>query len=188
MAEQLLSEKLKIRTLVNHQQLEKQLVFQLRNIRNKEHYVRVLQLFYSYFTALEHKISRHIGTAELIDLPQRRKSENLLLDLNAIYGKIPLIAPDDYLPEIIDQAQAFGALYVMEGSTLGGQVIAKMVEKQLGLATGTTFFKGYGDQTLKMWNDFKLVLDAQPDDEKIIRSADATFAKFSLWITHSISN
>jgi heme oxygenase len=187
MAEELLSEKLKIMTLAAHQQLEKQLVFQLRSMLNKEDYIRILQWFYAYFAALEQKIILYIGSEQLPDMPQRRKTGNLLLDLTILQSTIPLIASDSYLPEITNKPQAFGALYVMEGSTLGGQVICKMIEKQLGFNTGISFFKGYGDNTQQMWTDFKQVLDEQGDQDLIINSADETFIKFSDWITRSIA-
>jgi heme oxygenase len=188
MAEELLSEKLKIRTLAAHQQLEKQLVFQLRSMHNKEDYIHILQWFYSYFAALEQRIICYINSEQLPDMPKRRKSGNILLDLTALHGKIPMMAPEEYLPEITNLFQAFGALYVMEGSTLGGQVICKMIEKLLNLNTGMSFFQGYGDHTQAMWTAFRRVLDEQPEQDLIIKSADETFIKFSLWITRSIAH
>jgi len=52
--------------------------------------------------------------------------------------------------------QAVGAMYVMEGSSLGGRVILKQVHKTLGLAedTGAGYFYGYGAETGKMWTSF----------------------------------
>jgi heme oxygenase len=188
MAEELLSEKLKIATLAAHQQLEKQLVLQLRSMHSKEDYILILQWFYSYFAGLEKKIIHYISSEQLPDMPQRRKSGNLLLDLTVLDGKIPTIATNNYLPEITNQHQAFGALYVMEGSTLGGQVICKMIEKKLGTNTGQFFFQGYGDHTQTMWTLFKQVLDGQPGQDLIIKSADETFVKFSSWITRSIAH
>jgi heme oxygenase len=185
MPEELLSENLKIKTLASHQQLEKVLVIYLKSMRSKEDYIHILQFFYSYFSALEHKISLFIGTGELPDLAERRKSGNLILDLKVLNGRIPVIAGDSYLPEINSIAQAFGALYVMEGSTLGGQIIVKMIEKELGLSEGVSFFKGYGAETFLFWTQFKQTLDIQPDHEAVIQSADATFAKFSQWISNS---
>jgi heme oxygenase len=186
MAGQLLSEKLKIMTLANHQQVEKQLITQLRSMRSHDDYIGVLQCFYAYFTALEHKVHRYIGVQQLPDMQQRRKSGNLLLDLTALNGNIPPIAPDNYLPAILNQAQAFGALYMMEGSTLGGQVICKLVEKQLTLATSLSFFRGYGDNTYQMWNDFKSVLDMQREEDAVINAANETFAGFSSWLSRPI--
>jgi len=65
--------------------------------------------------------------------------------------------PGEFLPEIKNTAQAFGALYVIEGSTLGGQIIKKMVQKQLCMEgnNGLSFFDGYREATSDMWQVFK---------------------------------
>jgi heme oxygenase len=42
----------------------------------------------------------------------------------------------------------------LEGSTLGGQVIAKLLRQSSLINPPLTFFAGYGDQTDQMWNEF----------------------------------
>jgi len=79
-----------------------------------------------------------------------------------------------------------GALYVIEGSTLGGTIISKMIKQQLAIPDnkGLSFFNGYGSETEKMWQDFKLFLDRplKPAEEAVvIRSANDTFNKFGQW-------
>lgn len=47
--------------------------------------------------------------------------------------------------------QSLGALYVMEGSTIGDKIISKMIEQQLKTEfMAFTFFMGYGDQSANM--------------------------------------
>ena len=188
MAHYLLSEQLKQYTLSNHQQLEKSLITQMRSINTHEEYVKFLQFFYSYFGALEDKINQYIGAAQLVDHLQRRKTESLLNDIKTIRGIIPEKAKDADLPKIENHLQAFGALYVIEGSTLGGKIISKMMAKQLNIENnkGLSFFSGYGEETERMWASFKELLNRQPqneaDAELIINAANDTFAKFKLWI------
>jgi heme oxygenase len=92
------------------------------------------------------------------------------------------------LPEYRNYLQAFGALYVLEGSTLGGPYISKMIQKQLDKPDmeGLSFFNSYGDETGMMWDRFKVVLDRQADNEAeqnvILQSANETFQKFKSWI------
>jgi heme oxygenase len=49
-----------------------------------------------------------------------------------------------------------GALYVLEGSTLGGQVIARQLAESIGVSPGqgASFFYGHGEQTQAHWKDF----------------------------------
>lgn len=51
----------------------------------------------------------------------------------------------------------FGSLYVIEGSALGGQVIAPMLKRELGLEAGrgASYFNGFGPHTGTMWRDFR---------------------------------
>ena len=87
-------------------------------------------------------------------------------------------APDDIaaLPRCEAHAirsveQALGALYVLEGSTLGGQLIAR----HLNAATGT------------LWRDFRLALDAgaeaaQFDPDAVIAAARHAFDVLDRWV------
>ncbi|MGY3052598.1 heme oxygenase [Pedobacter sp. UYEF25] len=186
-----LSEQLKLNTKSNHQQVEKLLVDRIRSIDALDGYVKLLQLFYGYFGGLEDKINQYIEVGILDDYQNRRKSNSLLKDIYDLNGGIPQKAADDDLPEINNQSQAFGALYVIEGSTLGGKVISKMMAKQLKFIDekGLSFFNGYGDETEKMWNGFKDVLNKElytPTDVSLsLEAANDTFSKFALWIKNA---
>lgn len=80
-------------------------------------------------------------------------------------------------------AEAFGAAYVVEGSALGGMVIAKHLHKCPGLSSleNHHFFNGDRDN-LKAWNDFKNELSKQDFSEKeeleAIEKARETFRFF----------
>jgi heme oxygenase len=186
--QQQLSEQLKQFTRPNHQQLEKMLVTHLRSLSSTEEYVKLLQLFYSYFGGLEDKINQYIGADLLSDYSQRRKTESIVSDIKKLGGTIHAKAKDHSLPKIENVLHAFGALYVIEGSTLGGKVISQMIAKKLNIenAAGMTFFNGYGDDTELMWASFRELLNSQfqnqSDIDVIISSADDTFFNFKLWI------
>lgn len=57
------------------------------------------------------------------------------------------------LPEVL------GSLYVIEGSALGGRVIAPRLQETLGLGpnSGARYFQGFGDGTGAMWREFREV-------------------------------
>ncbi|MDP9048447.1 MAG: biliverdin-producing heme oxygenase [Bacteroidota bacterium] len=182
MSNTLLSEQLKIRTLAAHQELEKILIGRLRAMQDQDDYIGILQLFYSYFGALEDRINLFIGIKELPDYLQRRKSDSLIEDVQSLGGVLAEKIKLAGLPVIENHLQAFGAMYVMEGSTLGGLIISQMVVKQLNIDKGLLFFQSYGAQQMAMWETFKLALnrysDNETDAEVIINSADATFRQF----------
>lgn len=60
------------------------------------------------------------------------------------------------LPEC-STAAAFGSLYVIEGSALGGQVITPRLQRDMGLSPGrgASYFHGFGDRTGGMWREFR---------------------------------
>jgi heme oxygenase len=187
------SEQLKSYTRTNHQELEKLLVSKMRGIRTQEHYVDLLQLFYNYFGAVEEQINQYIGTEHLKDHLQRRKTSSLLNDITALGATANKTISQEDLPVFENHLQAFGALYVLEGSTLGGPYISKMIQKQLDKqdTEGLSFFNSYGEETETMWNMFKAVLDRQAGNEAeqnvILQSADETFLKFKSWINKQSS-
>jgi heme oxygenase len=160
----------------------------MRALHTKEEYTDLLNLFSTYFGALEEKINQYIGASQLPDYLERRKTERLLNDIRLLGGTPANTIEDGDVPRIENQLQAFGALYVIEGSTLGGVMISKMIRKQLGLqdGQGLSFFDGYGTETEAMWSRFKEVLDRQVSTEAeaqvLLDAADDTFLKFKQWI------
>ena len=80
-------------------------------------------------------------------------------------------------------AAGWGAAYVLEGSSLGGQVIARAVRERLGLTpeTGASYF-GRGAVRRATWPEFKARLNAgvRTADEGVaaVAAARAVFAHF----------
>jgi heme oxygenase len=186
MQNELLADQLKLRTSGTHQELEVVLVRRMRAMQGLEDYIKLLQSFYGYFGALEDKINFFIGSAELPDYLLRRKSESLAMDIISLGGHVPDKAGVDHIPMIENHLQAFGALYVMEGSTLGGQIITQMLTKQLRLQNkGLLFFSSYGEHLETMWAAFKMTLNRQATNdaeaEILILTAEATFRQFKNW-------
>jgi heme oxygenase len=81
---------------------------------------------------------------------------------------------------------------VLEGATLGGQIIDRHLRQSLGIepATGGAFFHGYGAQVGPMWNRFReVVTDFATSDERqraIVQSAQATFRSFDDWLAQRL--
>ncbi len=122
-------------------------------------------------------------SATLDDLPRRQRLLMIDKDLSHLSGYHSASAAFDgpSSPGYNSIPYALGCMYVMEGSTLGGRIILKHLEKQLGLlpGEGASFFEGYGDETGRLWNSFISVLltySSQNDaDNAIIAGAKDTF-------------
>jgi heme oxygenase len=75
-----------------------------------------------------------------------------------------------------------GVLYVIEGSTLGGQIIVRHLERNLGLTreSGARFFHGYGADTEAHWQEFCVWLETLSlQDNQIERAEQAARTLFS---------
>lgn len=187
----MLADILKKDTLSNHQQLEKMLVGRMKAIRTTADYIDLLQLFYSYFGGLEKQIDQHLDQDLLPDYAQRRKSASLVQDIEALGGKPGQTATGAALPVINNPRQAMAALYVIEGSTLGGKFISKMIAQQLHVTDGKgfSFFNSYGADTEAMWNIFKDTLNRQTatavEQAEVVDAANQTFARFEAWANNN---
>ncbi len=183
----MIADAIKTATHTHHQSLEAIIIRKIKSIKSTEDYVTLLEWFYAYFGALEVQIKTHLETAGL-DLANRRKAGDLANDLQSFKADPPAFAAEDELPVIDDHFSALGALYVIEGSTLGGKYISPMIAKKLNLepGQGLSFFDGYGEETMQMWDDFKAFLNDQPKNETeeklIIDAANQTFLKFEEFI------
>lgn len=181
----MLSSVLKENTLASHQSLEKALLVRLKNIKSEKDYASVLAIFYGFMSPLEHEIAKTEVDMLLPDYFSRRKANWIENDLKLLSVNVSEIRLCRNLPPVEDAIQALGALYVMEGSTLGGQVITKMIADRLPKLSlqALSFFSGYKEDTIMMWDRFKQVLNAVPHNaEGIEVSAIETFTAFRNWI------
>jgi len=181
-----LIEDLRQQTEEAHRSLEKDLIGRIKRIASREDYLELLSLMYGFYSAMEDELLPFLRTHEDVDFSERRKAAWLIHDMETL-GKAGDLKKCGVLPSIESQASALGAMYVLEGSTLGGPIIAKMIRQQLGIEgeNGFTFFMSYGKDAPVMWQRFKDSL-AKPfradEHEAIIRAANETFITFRNWI------
>ncbi|MEH3114611.1 biliverdin-producing heme oxygenase [Pedobacter terrae] len=177
----MLSTNIKEATKVAHQNLEKQVVLKLKAIRNHADYADLLKHFYAYFSHIEETIKPYITESILPDYAQRRNSAYIKADILELGSDISEL-PYTTVPKIENAVQALGALYVLEGSIMGGSIIVKMLEK-VGVSKGVSFFSGYGEATGMMWGNFIAVLNNQAkteqEEEQAITAANETFKHFA---------
>lgn len=174
----MLSTKIKEVTKAAHQEVEKKVVLRIKSIRSEADYADLLKHFYAYFNAVEQAVAPYITPAVLPDLAERRNSSYIKADIEAL-GESVTGLPLAIAPEIGSIAQALGALYVLEGSIMGGPYIVQMLQKG-GLTRGFSFFNGYGENSGQKWAAFTQVLNTidQNEEEQALNSADETFTRF----------
>ena len=178
-----LSEKLKQETKTEHQLLEKAMIPLLRNANSVEKYTQILYLFYSFFNQAESHLSNlNLSDEEVPFLEKRRKSEWILRELASLKQSPPptIISSAEGFPEIKTISEAFGLLYVLEGSTLGGQHIVKMLQQTVPASNHQfLFFNGYGSDTMLMWTSFVTAMNSLSlDTEQVVHKAAEVFRAF----------
>jgi heme oxygenase len=182
---------LKAGTSEPHGAIEKIMPF-FRNDFSLEDYARVLKAFLGFFEPVERELAS-ISTWNLVglNLNERLRSNLLRADLLAFgvsTSEMALIPRCDDLPSLTNLDEGFGCLYVLEGSTLGGQLITCRVQAlfAVGEEVGITFFHGYGSHTGAMWRDFCAVVRKHVDRNKnqttILTAARSTFEKLESWM------
>lgn len=170
-----------------HEEVEAILLPALTSIHATGDYAAILKMFYGYFHPVEKLIEQHLHTDLLPDLADRRKSSLLLEDLRRLGQSTDDLPLCTDLPTITNSAEAFGALYVLEGSTLGGKQIARMLAKNGAVPEGTTqFFSGYGEQTGSRWKSFLQAFNRQTDRDTVAASANKTFYFLKGWMQRAL--
>jgi heme oxygenase (biliverdin-IX-beta and delta-forming) len=147
---------------------------------------------YGLLLARLHVLHRHIETSMVpiskqfltLDLTGRNRTALITADMASLDVALPLGLDIVPLP-IRTASDALGALYVTEGSTLGGPTIARLLRCRLGLtsATGASSFHPYGADTADRWTSFCDFLCAWPGDQRsVIEAAGATFRCYEAWV------
>ena len=142
-------------------------------------YKRMIAKFRSFYSAYEPTLPYVELKAAGFDYDERRKLPSL--DADAKILGLEDIDTFNELPDVSSLSKAFGSIYVIEGSTLGGQVISRHLKEHLGLTpeNGGSFFASYGPQVGPMWKQFGAAVTAfaadGANDEEIVEAAKQTF-------------
>jgi heme oxygenase len=185
------SEHLKIHTKAAHDSVENSIDL-VSCSTNLAAYTQLIKSFYGYYFEAEKVFNlfqkEFLGMG--IDLKSREKINLLkddLLSLGFSEKEIVDFPVCHKFPDITNITEAMSALYVLEGSTLGGQIIFKQLSNSGILVNGDgrgKFFKSYGANTRSMWMDFKKSLDSLSHTEmpKILATAKETFKSLEVWL------
>ena len=156
-----------------------------------EAYVRYLVRLYGFLEPLEQRLESVLGNeTSVVDLRGRGKRGWLERDLRHF-----AIDPSD-LPRWSGTAQlaastdrGLGCAYVLEGSTLGGRLLARQVQRRWGLGpeSGAAFLAGYGDAVGARWREFGARVDRHGQEtpaaaHDVVLGAGETFSALTLWL------
>ena len=145
---------------------------------------RFLARMYGFVQPYEQQLRAHAARfGPAWQMNQRYRAHLILNDLSRLgAGGTPPLCP--VLLPLATWPQLLGAMYVLEGSTLGGQVIARQLTKSGIIAH--EYFSGRADQTGPLWKVFCTQLtEAAPatDYTAIISSAVQTFQTLATWLS-----
>lgn len=155
-------------------------------------YVALLERFYGFHRLWEPHVAALLET-ELPDFFRpRRKLQNIEADLRHLgHGTEDLsaLASCHNLPPLGSVGAALGSLYVIEGSTLGGRILARHFGEHLGVRpeAGCRLFSGYEERTGQMWKAFGevMAIRSPAEDQDMLTAAVATFESLGEWLGHA---
>lgn len=186
-------QQLKEATRTQHEELEGA-VDVMRESVTLEDYGKLLLKFHRFYGPTESGLARLDWPEVGYDFEGRRKLPKLESDL-AHLGLLEEAKSDSEpfagAPAPDGFASGFGILYVLEGATLGGQIISRHLRSVLGIETGKggSFFGGYGEMTGPMWKEFGATVSDYAErfggEEEMIEAARRTFDAFRICFTRS---
>ena len=167
---------LRAATRGHHDRIDR--LMDLRRLGERTRYASVLQVFDRFLPAWEAAVLAALPTVRHPWLQARTRRHFVARDLQAL--GIAASARSVHVAPMVTEAAAWGSLYVMEGSALGGQVITRALAAHgLRPDTGAAYFHGWGESTGAMWREFREQLQRELETPEALSlacaSACATF-------------
>lgn len=154
-------------------------------------YLDLLCRFYGFFAAIEPLIFDNLPETHTTALGRRIKTGLLAEDIS-LFGvtetELHSIPRCGELPNLSSFAQKMGALYVLEGSTLGGRIISKRLKDHFGdeIHDKLNYYNCYGENVGTEWKAFQYFMGSQFDDTDaeipdVVAAANDTFFSLHQW-------
>lgn len=183
-----LRHRLRAETAEAHARMEDALDL-VRRVSDRQRFAEVLERFLGFHLIWEPAIRQRSALRAFHEprsrVPHLRRDLAALGLTNAEQQALPVCAAAAELAS--DEAAAIGSIYVLEGSTLGGQVIGRALA-QAGWTPngGLTYFNPYQARTGEMWRAFADWAEASVpprDRPAAVAGANRTFAMLQDWLT-----
>ena len=174
--------RLKSGTEQQHREIEA-FIDPLKNFCSLDAYKTHLLKTWAFYRPLEADLAALDWSSIGIEFESRRKAALIEEDLRVLGLPYP---PEQGIKSVLGRTNldfAVGCLYVLEGATLGGQVISRHLAKLgIGPENGGLFFNGYGARTGEMWKSFQVsaanYCDTESEIAEAVEGAKWTFEKF----------
>ncbi len=147
-------------------------------------YIKFISDTYSIISPLENIFSNKFNNI-FYEYNFKPKKEFLISDLTSLGIQVNHIKQAIKLPEIESISNAFGVMYVLEGSTLGGQFIHKKLtaKHKHELDGAMSYLTANGSLTFIRWKEFLMSLEKysvgnESRKKDILYSAIETFQCF----------
>lgn len=190
-----LAERLRHDTRVQHDAIEQVAVMRrlFATDYQVDEYRSLLLRMYGFYAALEPSLFSDVPSE--LGLAQRRKTPWLAKDLAQLGTDAAelRVAPRCFsLPPTQAWPDKLGVFYVLEGSTLGGQVICRQLEQQFDWSPDGVdplrFYYGYGDSSGHQWRTMKTLLNAcDAGADQAVAAAGETFERLTAWLSSQAS-
>ncbi|KAB7766699.1 biliverdin-producing heme oxygenase [Xanthomonas maliensis] len=145
----------------------------------------ILRRHHALLAGFEAQLGDWLSTLAVVGWSYRRRSAALREDLQALGQPLSAAEPP---PLAAVEAARWGQLYVVEGSQLGGRVIARALrQRQPSLANALRYFE-LGEEDAAGWRRFQGLLEQRLDSDSAraaaVVGAHSMFAHFHTCLTN----
>lgn len=158
-------------------------------------YCEIIKIYQNLYSVLEPRLlAFEQSQINGLNYRYQHKLEALNHDLKQLNtSPAPILTTSEWslVPEIKSLGAYIGVVYVLEGSTLGAQKLAQLLQQNLaiGLDNGGRFFYGYGPKTITHWQQFVQWLDSlsltSDEEADAIANAQQSFLLFASYLQTS---
>ena len=186
--------RLKAETRPHHERAERT-VRLLEPTLTVEHYRHHLEALYGFYAPLEALLAQRLsGLIPELRADERWKLPLLIQDLRSLGhdgASLARLPQASQLPPLQGLPEVLGCFYVLEGATLGGQLILRHLRRHFeGVPAGDfAFFRAYGEEVGPMWRAFgeavtraSTAAASEDFDSRAVQSAKDTFDAFGRWL------
>ncbi|RYZ69927.1 MAG: biliverdin-producing heme oxygenase [Proteobacteria bacterium] len=180
----MIRERLKTETRAVHERLETTLDLMSESLTH-ERYEKTLLAMAAFYRGLEKQLSLLPGRV----YEGRSKAAWFEQDYQALKLDPSKEKPCPVVPHLNSEAEKLGAMYVVEGATLGGRFVSKHLSERLGLSgdSGASFFSAYREKTGERWKEFVAHLESTPGSaDLVVSGAHQTFSALEKWLSQEL--
>jgi heme oxygenase len=145
--------RLRCATLEQHRRLDRGLAYVVSDQLSLPRYVNCSPRSLVFTRPLEETLARWQRATPPLRLPLMPRADLLRRDLRVFDRATEHLPSSTDRPPITTIDRVAGAIYVLEGASLGAQMIARGLSRSLGIGpeNGAAFFTGLGAETSARW-------------------------------------